>query len=154
MDPQLQQSEYIHDSSPDFVADAESPTVKVNFETPGTISKLGIPDATSEQWLQLGEQILDFLKELPAYLISVFRARPLVTTGLVIGAAVSAKLLLAVLGALDDIPLVAPTLEVIGIAYSTWFVYRYLLRAYNRQELATQIQELKEQVVGNTHTNS
>jgi hypothetical protein len=36
----------------------------------------------------------------------------------------------------------------IGIGYSAWFVNRYLLKASNRQELAQEIQGLKQQVVG------
>ncbi|WP_243903127.1 CAAD domain-containing protein, partial [Aetokthonos hydrillicola] len=47
-----------------------------------------------------------------------------------------------------DIPLVAPTFELIGIGYSVWFVYRYLLKASTRQELTDEIAGLKTQVVG------
>ena len=46
------------------------------------------------------------------------------------------------------IPLIAPTLELIGIAYSGWFVYRYLLAADNRKELMQQIEILKNYIVG------
>ena len=52
------------------------------------------------------------------------------------------------LDALNGIPLVSPTFELIGIGYSAWFVNRYLLKASNRQELAQEIQGLKQQVVG------
>jgi len=49
---------------------------------------------------------------------------------------------------LNDIPLVAPTFELIGIGYSAWFVYRYLLKASTRQELTNEIATLKSQVIG------
>jgi threonine/homoserine/homoserine lactone efflux protein len=61
---------------------------------------------------------------------------------------VTVKVTLALLDALDDIPLIAPTLELIGLAYTTWFVYRYLLSAASRQELSQDFQNLKEQVFG------
>jgi len=36
----------------------------------------------------------------------------------------------------------------IGMGYTGWFVYRYLLKASNRQELLTEVDSFKEQVVG------
>lgn len=68
--------------------------------------------------------------------------------GLIVAAIVAVKVLLAVLDSLNDIPLVAPTFELIGIGYSAWFVYRYLLKASTRQELTHEITTLKSQVVG------
>ena len=58
------------------------------------------------------------------------------------------KVVLAVIDALNDIPLLAPTFELVGIAYSAWFVNRYLLQASHRQELAQEIEKLKGKVVG------
>ncbi|NEQ28980.1 MAG: hypothetical protein F6K28_60575, partial [Microcoleus sp. SIO2G3] len=76
--------------------------------------------------------------------------RPLITIGLVLGAFLSVKLLLAILDSINDIPLLAPTFELIGIAYSTWFVYRYLWQASNRKELADNFDSLKRRVLGGT----
>jgi hypothetical protein len=67
---------------------------------------------------------------------------------------VAVKVLLAVLDALNDIPLVAPSFELIGIGYSVWFVYRYLLKASSRQELSSEITTLKSQVVGKKTSES
>ena len=61
---------------------------------------------------------------------------------------------MAVLDALNDIPLVAPTFELIGIGYSVWFVYRYLLKASTRQELTGEISTLKSQVMGRNVSDS
>jgi hypothetical protein len=44
--------------------------------------------------------------------------------------------------------LVAPLFELIGLGYTAWFVYRYLLSAASRQELSQEIQALKNQVFG------
>jgi threonine/homoserine/homoserine lactone efflux protein len=73
---------------------------------------------------------------------------PLGTIGLIVGGLVTVKLTLAVLDAINDIPLIAPTLELIGIGYTGWFVYRYLLTASNRQELSEQVTSLKNQFLG------
>jgi hypothetical protein len=121
----------------------------INNQT-GTITKLQPAAQSQEQWLKYGEQISGFLGTLPEYLGSFFNQykQPLISVGLILGAIVAVKVLLAVLDALNDIPLVAPTFELIGIGYSAWFVYRYLLKASTRQELTHEITTLKSQVVG------
>ena len=116
----------------------------------GTITKLQPPMESQEQWLKYGELVSSFLGSMPEYLGSFFSKykQPLVSVGLIIGALVAVKVVLAVLGALNDIPLVAPTFELIGIGYSVWFVYRYLLNAKSREELTGEIDTLKSQVMG------
>jgi hypothetical protein len=63
------------------------------------------------------------------------------------------KVTLAVLDAIDDIPLLAPILQLVGIVYSGWFVWRYLLKDENRRELLAEIDALKAQVFG-SHNNT
>ncbi|KAK7366860.1 hypothetical protein VNO80_08862 [Phaseolus coccineus] len=57
----------------------------------------------------------------------------------------------AVIGAIDSIPLFPKLLEVVGLAYTVWFTSRYLLFKQNRDELATKIEELKEQILGSEY---
>ncbi len=106
--------------------------------------------ASSAQWQQYGEQVGTFLQALPTYVTRFFEENkgPLGTIGLIVLALVSVKLLLALLDAINDIPLIAPTLELIGLGYTGWFVYRYLLTAENRQELSEEIKTIKNQVLG------
>ncbi|WP_373530189.1 CAAD domain-containing protein [Nostoc sp.] len=127
----------------------EATVAEINNQT-GTITKLQPPAQSQDEWLKYGEQISSFLATLPEYLGSFFNQykQPLVTVGLIVGSIVGVKVLLAILDALNDIPLVAPTFELIGIGYSAWFVYRYLLKASTRQELTGEITILKSQVVG------
>ncbi|MCC5646017.1 CAAD domain-containing protein [Nostoc sp. CHAB 5824] len=127
----------------------ENTVAEINSQT-GTITKLQPPAQSQDEWLKYGEQISSFLATLPEYLGSFFNQykQPLVTVGLIVGAIVGVKVLLAILDALNDIPLVAPTFELIGIGYSAWFVYRYLLKASTRKELTSEITTLKSQVVG------
>lgn len=55
----------------------------------------------------------------------------------------------ALLAVLNTIPLMAPTLKLVGLGYTTWFVYRHLLRSTDRQALLKQIQAFKAQLIGN-----
>ncbi len=139
----MQESEFTETKS------QETAVPNINNQT-GTITKLQPPVQSQEQWQQYGEQISGFLATLPEYLGSFFNQykQPLVSVGLIVAAIVSVKVLLAVLDSLNDVPLVAPTFELIGIGYSAWFVYRYLLKASTRKELTSEITTLKSQVVG------
>lgn len=109
-----------------------------------------------EQWLKYGQQVSGFLGTLPDYVGKLFGQyqQPIVSISLVVTSVVAVKVLLAVLAALNDIPLVAPSFELIGIGYSVWFVYRYLLKASSRQELSSEITTLKSQVVGKKTSES
>ncbi|MGH1392931.1 MAG: CAAD domain-containing protein [Trichormus sp.] len=133
----------------------ETTVPDINNQT-GTITKLQPPVESQEQWVKYGEQISQFLATLPDYVGNFFNQykQPLVTVGLIVGSLVAVRVLLAVLDALNDIPLVAPTFELIGIGYSAWFVYRYLLKASTRQELNSEITTLKSQVVGDDGSES
>jgi hypothetical protein len=127
----------------------------INTQT-GSITKLQPPVQSPEEWLKYGQQISGFLGTLPDYAGKFFNQykQPLVSIGLVVTAIVTVKVLLAVLDSLNGIPLVAPTFELIGIGYSAWFVYRYLLKASTRQELTSEITTLKSQVVGKDSSKS
>ncbi|MBD6617379.1 hypothetical protein FNW02_16470 [Komarekiella sp. 'clone 1'] len=102
------------------------------------------------QWQQVSRQIAQFLEQLPDYLSRFFNeySQSLITVALIFAAIVTVKVVLAILDAINDIPLLSPTFELIGIGYATWFTSRYLIKASTRQELAEEIQVLKEQIVG------
>ena len=140
----MPESEYKETKSP------EATMPQINNQT-GTITKIQPTTESQEEWVKYGEQVSSFLATLPDYVVSFFNTykQPLVTIGLILASIVAVKILFAVLDALNDIPLVSPTFELIGIGYSVWFVYRYLLKASTRQELTHEISTLKTQVVGN-----
>ncbi len=145
MNPDVKKSEIPTVSAPDF-AEPSLPT--------GSPDPLLLPpqeaNPTNEQIKQVVEQIKAVLSSLPDYVSDFFSEykRPLVTLGLIFAGVVATKLTLAMLDAVDDIPLLAPTFELIGFGYTIWFIYRYLLRANNRQELAKEVEEIKDQIVG------
>jgi hypothetical protein len=139
MESQLQ-PEYVDTTSPEGIAASEL----------GTLTTVRANAQSDTQWQRVGAQISDFLAQLPDYIGRFFNQykQPIISLGLIFAAIITVKVVLAVIDALNDIPLLQPTFELIGIAYSVWFVNRYLLQASRRQELAEQINGLKQQVVG------
>merc|ERR1719183_2441359 len=52
----------------------------------------------------------------------------------------------SVVGAINALPLLPKVFELVGLGYSAWFTYRYLLFKSNREELAADIEELKSKI--------
>ncbi len=122
-----------------------------NTETNLLLPPAGATSASSNaEWQQYGEQIAAFIQAVPGYVSRFFQENkgPLGTIGLFLLVLVALRVTLAVLNAINSIPLVAPTFELIGMGYTFWFVYRYLLTATSRQELSEEFKNLKEQVLG------
>lgn len=144
MNPEVKSAESINDAS-----QVEEVKVQVNNET---IASFSTDAETNEQWRRIGERVSAFLSDLPDYIGDFFSEykRPLTVIGLVFGGFVSVKLLLAILDSINDIPLLAPTFELVGIGYSAWFVYRYLWQASNRKELGDNLNAIKARVFGAT----
>jgi hypothetical protein len=92
----------------------------------------------------------EFLSKLPDYVGDFFSSyqKPLLTVALIVTGGITVKVTLAVLDAINDVPLLAPVFELVGMGYTAWFVYRYLLKVETRKELANEFQSLKGQVVG------
>ena len=116
-------------------------------------ASLTLPPAVkfNQQLRRVGTQTSTFLVQLPDYIGGLFNdyKQPIVTVALIAVTFITLKVVLGVIDALNDIPLLVPTFELIGIGYLVWFSIRYLIRASNRQELSKVLQSLKGQVVGN-----
>jgi len=125
-------------------------TLAIEGTDTANLPKLPPAREPESQWQQISRQVSQFLEQLPEYLGRFFSnyKQPLTTVALILAAIVTAKIVLAVLDAINDIPLLSPLFELVGISYATWFIYRYLLKASTRQELADEIQSLKNQFVG------
>ena len=134
------------DTKPDSSVFAESskPDVEASASTENSTAE------TVEQVKRATAQVVDKLGDLDKYFGEFFQEykRPLIALGLFFGLFLSIKLTLAVLEAINDVPVLAPMFELIGLIYSGWFVYRYLYKASNRSELAREMNALKEQVLG------
>lgn len=128
-------------------SEPEDPTVIVD-NSDSSAAALG--DEASRQIKQVWDRVSALLGNLPDYVTEFIQRyrRPIVTVGLILAAFIAVKLVLALLGAVNDVPLLAPTFELIGLIYSGWFLYRYLLKASNRQELLGDIAAIRDQVLG------
>jgi len=128
---------------------SETKVPEMNNPT-GTITKIQPSTQSQEQWLKYGEQLSSFLQQITNNAGTFFNQYKQLFTyiGIGVAALIAVKVVLSILDALNDVPLVAPTFELIGIGYSAWFIYRYLLKASTRSELTSEITTLKSQVVG------
>lgn len=124
--------------------------MKVNMDQAGTMIKIPAQNGTSEQVQEWLEPVATFLSSLPDQVGSFVSdyQKPLITILLLLSGVVTVKVVLAVLAAINEIPLLSPVFELVGVMYSGWFVYRYLLNAATRQELSQDFKSLKGQVLG------
>jgi hypothetical protein len=138
--------------STDFQSDTsfsepETPMVDIK-DAESTAEALG--DEATWQIQQVWDKVSSLLGDLPDYVSQFFKQyrRPIVTIGLIVAAIVAVKIMLALLDAINDLPLLAPAFELIGLFYTGWFLYRYLLKASNRQELLEDLASIRDQVLG------
>jgi hypothetical protein len=119
-------------------AGGPAPITKLSSDSPST----NMPD-----WMK---QSADIVTEVPAYVGQIYGEYKTAINyvGLFLGVLVGAKLTLAVLSAVNEIPLLAPAFEIIGIGYTVYFVWRYLLQASTRNELTSGIDDLKSEIFG------
>jgi CAAD domains of cyanobacterial aminoacyl-tRNA synthetase len=122
--------------------------------TPSTPSDTG--DSTpTEPATPASEQIAKQVKDFAAKLIqqmqssfSVEQKSAVIVAALVIVAIPVIILANKVLNVIDGIPLLEPILELVGFAYTIWFVYRYLIFAQSRKELIDNITGIKSKILG------
>lgn len=126
-----------------------TPEQPINATSEKSHRKLTSEILTEEKqpWVQL---ISTFTDTVSAYLNNrvTNTQQLLITAALIIAALTILKLGFAVLKAINTIPFLSSLLEIIGIAYVSWFICRYLLSAANRQDLALQVKSFKEQIFG------
>ncbi len=105
---------------------------------------------SSFQWQQVKDETIKILSDLPSYLNNFYQEykKPVNITGAILGSAIALRLIVAVVEAVESVPLLAFSFELIGAGYSAWFVFRYLLKASDRQELSDKIKAFKEEIVG------
>jgi hypothetical protein len=107
-------------------------------------------ESVAENWKGFQLQTATFFEKAKLYLIAFFKDNQqlLVTLGILFLAIVAARLFFAGLSAIDDIPLFTPLLKIVGLVSVVRFVWRYLIREQNRQELIERINQTKMEVFG------
>lgn len=90
------------------------------------------------------EQVQAALASVPSTLgqMGADKSSLLVVLGLTLVSLPLLVLLASLLTVIHTIPLLAPLLQMIGVGYGVWFIYRYLLFASGRQELLALWQKL------------
>ena len=127
----------------------------LNTEVPGVMTTRSQSFAGT-QGVELLEQAKEFLVKLPDDIGKFFSNYQDVikVVGLILAGVITVKIAFAILDSINDIPLLAPLFELVGIGYTGWFVYRYMLKESTRQELGSELSALKTQVVGKDSSNN
>lgn len=131
------------------VTETQATTTGLSSESAGkiTATKPSPADSQVQEYLNIGTSFLsklfDYIKEFVDE-----NQKLLVNLLLIFLGIVAVKVTLAIVAAINDIPLLAPMFELVGLGYTGWFVYRYLLTKSSRQELVQEFESLKTQVVG------
>ncbi|OYD97734.1 hypothetical protein CDG76_02475 [Nostoc sp. 'Peltigera membranacea cyanobiont' 210A] len=143
MDTELQQDQYIDTASPNQIE-------ALKGSESGNLAMLPPASENEEQWQKIGRQISIFLAKIPEYIGRFYQEYKLliISFALLVITVTALRIFLAVLNAINDIPLVSPFLQLIGLGYTIWFTSRYLLKDSTRQELAGEISLLKKQTLG------
>jgi CAAD domains of cyanobacterial aminoacyl-tRNA synthetase len=142
------------------MSDTQAETKVVETTTADMPNPLGINSGTSAPLAKISttdlglndmtKQATEFLASLPNDVKKFYadNKSAVTTVGIVFGTIVGLKLTLAVLSAINEIPLLAPTFEMVGLGYTAWFVWRYLFRAETRNELTTELNSFKSGIFG------
>jgi hypothetical protein len=133
-----------------YVISSPEENTSIEVSNSETQSQLKSGNKVNEQLREIGAKISNFLEYLPTYLTRFYQAYkvPLISLGLLLTAIVTIRVLFAVMDALNSIPLVAGTLELIGVIFTIWFTVRYLVKASTRQELAMDLRIIQKQILG------
>ncbi|CAM8976409.1 unnamed protein product [Rhodiola kirilowii] len=140
-------SSFSHRSSLLFVHQLPPrPLPSASFKlTPADSNRLSlfhIRASSSEETLEVGELFEDLKEKWDA----IENKSTIVLYG---GGAVAAVWLSSVVvGAVNSVPVLPKIMELVGLGYTGWFVYRYLLFKSSRKELAEEIEALKKQITG------
>lgn len=104
----------------------------------------------SATWRRVAESATDIIANLPAYVGRFFQQNGslMAALGWVFVALLGLRVLSALIGTINSIPLLTPLFELVGLGYTAWFVNRYLLTSGKRQELSQEINHIKQQILG------
>jgi hypothetical protein len=143
METELQQQQYVDATSQNSIEALKASESR-------NLPMLPPASQNEEQWQKTGRQISIFLAKLPEYIGNFYQEYklPIISFALLVITVTALRIFLAVLNAINDIPLVSPILELIGLGYTIWFTFRYLLKDSTRQQLVAEIRLLQKQILG------
>ena len=117
----------------------EVQNLNISVEQPGSLFQMPSTGGNliSGDVKETADKVLGFLGMFPDYLTEAYDEyqKPITTIGLIVVAGLSIAVADGILDRLNTIPLFAPSFELIGLGFSGWFIFRYLLYAESRQDL-------------------
>lgn len=106
----------------------------------GKTPQLAASKAEATLWEQIQNQINAFPKQL--------NQSTLTWLGIVVFGFFTLNILLAFILTLDKFPLVPSFLKLVGVGYTGWFIYRYVITQQKRQTLQALIKQKKQELIG------
>ena len=108
------------------------------------------PTTNQQQLEKIKQQLINILSNFPEYSSEFYQEykSQITVVGLIIVAILTLRLIIGLVGVLEEIPILSFTFEFVGMGYTIWFIYRYLLGKSKRQELLEKIQDIKADIVG------
>ena len=125
-------------------------SVEANLNAAGVLAPMTIEEDNSAEFkaiLGKGVEVVSNLDTILGNFFNEYR-QLIISLGLGFGSIIAVKLTLALLSALNEIPLVEPILELVGLGYTAWFVTRFMLKSEKRQEFYAKFSETKDSVLG------
>ena len=133
--------------------DLEKPLEPALLTTEAIINDEIPTESFAKQLESIPANTVGFFDEVISSTTEFFKNnRQLLTNlGIISLAFIATKLAFAGLSAIDDIPLVSPLLKLVGLFYVSRFVWNYLIRERDRQQLLEKFNSIKAQVLGNSN---
>lgn len=130
----------------------EAETLAERGDRSSAIIQYSAPESPASDGQQILDRVAEFVANLPEYAGNFVteNQKGLVALGLLASVLITGRVTLSILDTINQIPMLGGLLEVIGILFTIWFVFRHLLLAVNRQKLALQIDLLIADVLGKT----
>lgn len=156
-DQQLQGAIAIYNDPADLLHHYETSPLKAAALSDVANSNVAIPETASEAataatatWQVLQTDGSSFLAQAISSATAFLRQnrRLMINLGWIFLALLGARILLAAVDAIDDLPLVTPILKLIGLVYVVQFTRRYLLREQDRQELMRLVKQTRAEFLG------
>lgn len=135
------------------VTTSEPPAFEVDATPSGKLTSVSdtMPSGmTEEQLQQVREKLYWVLTVFPEQVGTFFGEykQPITTLLIILATVPFVALAVAILEVINAIPFLAPTFQLVGFGYSSWFIYRYLLFADRRQEFSQTLDDYKTRILG------
>lgn len=106
--------------------------------------------STTEEVQAFGVKLRYYMDRLPGQAQEFFEIykKPLTVLGITLFGLLGIAISNGVLDVLNTIPLMRPLLEITGLGYLGWFIWRYLRYAETRREFIQEYGRLKRRVIG------